>query len=86
MASKKPRRYYQYRVTDVGGSMEDRINVGDMTLDRYMGPSHTYTIYDLKAHEASGWYSVKKEGEATAEQYADLRKAGRAVPDEKVAA
>lgn len=82
----KQRRYFQYRVTDVGGSMEGRIEVGALTLDRWVGRSHTYTIYDLKKHEAIGWYAVKSEGEATSQQYADLRKSGRAVPDEKVAA
>lgn len=84
MSTEKPRRYYQYRVTDVGGSMEGRIAVGDLTLDRWVGHSYTYNIYDLKQHKSVGWYSVKKEGEATPEQYADLRKAGRAVPDAKV--
>lgn len=81
----KPRRYWQYRVTGAGGSMEGRIDVGALTLDRWVGHSHTYTIYDLKAREATGWYSVKNEGEATPEQYSDLRESGRTVPDEKVA-
>jgi hypothetical protein len=81
----KPRRYYQYRVTDVGGSMVGRVAVGDLTLDRFVGHSYTYNIYDFTRHETTGWYSVKKEAEATPEQYADLRAAGRAVPDEKVA-
>lgn len=82
----KPRRYWQYRVTEVWGCMEGRISVGDLTLDRWVGQSHDHTIYDIKEHKATGGYSVKKEGEATPEQYADLRKSGRAVPDEKVAA
>jgi hypothetical protein len=82
----KPRRYYQYRVTGVGGSMEGKIEVGDLTLDRFVGHSYTYNIFDFKKGETVGWYSVKKEGEATPEQYANLREAGRAVPDEKVAA
>jgi hypothetical protein len=82
----KPRRYYQYRVTDVAGSMVGRIAIGDLTLDRWVGHSHTYTIYDFNEHKVSGSYSVKREAEATPEQYADLRKAGRAVPDDKVPA
>jgi hypothetical protein len=85
-ASKKPRRYYQYRVTEVGGSMEGRIAVDDLTLDRWVGHSHTYNIYDFNEHKVTGWYSVTREAEATPEQYADLRAAGRAVPDEKLAA
>lgn len=82
----KPRRYWQYRVTDVWGCMEGRIEVGALTLDRWMGHRHDYTIWDSEVHEVTGGYSVKKEGEATLEQYRDLRESGRLVPDEKVAA
>lgn len=82
----KPRRYFQYRVTDVWGCMGGRIEVGDLTLDQWVGKSHSYTIYDSKAHDVTGGYAVVSEGEATPGQYADLRKSGRAVPDGKVAA
>lgn len=84
----KTRRYWQYRVTDRWGVMEteDRIQVGALTLDYWHGKRHDYSIYDFKQHEVVGGYSVVNEGEATPEQYADLRKSGRAVPGEKVAA
>lgn len=77
----KPRRYWQYEVTDVGGRMEGRVKVGDLTLDRWVGHSYTYNIWDRKAQEVTGWYSVKRIAEATPEQYRSLADAGRAVPE-----
>jgi hypothetical protein len=71
------RRYWQYEVTDVGGSMKGRVEVGDLTLDRWVGHSHTYNIFNLRTAESTGWYSVKKVGEATDEQYAQLAEQGR---------
>lgn len=71
------RRYWQYRVTDVGGEMVGKVEIGDLTLDRWVGHSYTYTIYNLKRHEPTGWYSVKKEAECTDEQYAQLAEQGR---------
>lgn len=65
-------RYFQYRVVGVGGSMEGRIAIGDLTLDTWHGHGHTYTILNLKTGEETGWYRVKYEGEATSEQYRKL--------------
>lgn len=79
LSGSKPRRYFRYRVTDVGGSMEGRIAEGDLTFDYWHGKSHTYNIYDLRKVEATGWYSVKSEGECTDEDYAKLADAGKAV-------
>lgn len=59
---------------------------GALTLDRWVGRRYGYSIFDHNAGDVTGGYSVVNEGEATPEQYAELRKAGRAVPDEKVAA
>jgi transposase InsO family protein len=78
--SKRPptkRRYWQYEVTAVGGSMEGRVEVGALTLDYWQGQRHTYTIMDLSTGEVTGWYSVKKVAPATPEQYAQLVEAGR---------
>lgn len=68
----KRRRYFQYRVTEVGGSMKGRLAKGDLTLDYWHGKSHTYSIYDLPTAEETGWYSVRSEGECTEDQYARL--------------
>lgn len=75
----KPRRYWQYEVTDVGGSMEGQIEIGALTLDYWQGHSHTYTIFDFEKGEQTGWYAVKKIAEATPEQYRQLAEAGRSV-------
>lgn len=75
----KPRLYFQYRVTEVGGSMEGRIAVGDLTLDWWHGKSHTYTVMDLRTGDETGWYRVENEGRATPGQQKRLREAGKAV-------
>lgn len=75
----KRRRYFQYRVTEVGGSMVERINVDDLTFDYWQGKSHTYCILNLETGEETGYYCVKSEGECTPEQYEQLRSAGREV-------
>lgn len=75
----RKRRYFRYRVTDVGGSMDGRIKMGDLTFDYWQGRSHTYNIYNLQTAEATGWYSVKSEGECSDEEYAQLAEMGKAV-------
>lgn len=75
----RKRRYFQYRVTDVGGSMVGRIEKGDMTLDYWQGRSHTYSIFNREEARETGWYSVRSEGECTPEQYAQIAAAGREV-------
>jgi hypothetical protein len=60
--------------------MEGRIEVGALTLDRWVGHRHDYNVYDFEQHEVTGGYSVVKKGEATPEQYEDLRQSGREVP------
>ncbi len=80
------RRYFQYRVTDVEGSMVGRVAVGDLTLDYWHGKRHTYTIYDLAKHRETGSFSVALEGECTREQYDGLAANGKPVDDSRVAA
>lgn len=70
----KRRRQFQYRVTGIGGSMEGRVAVDDLTFDWWHGRSHTYVICDLRTGDETGWYSVKSEGECTEDQYAALVK------------
>ncbi len=79
VAQRRPtkKRYFQYRVTEVGGEMEGRISVGDLTLDWWQGTGHTYIIFDLEKGEETGWYRVKSEGECDADQYARLAEQGR---------
>jgi hypothetical protein len=78
----KGRRYFQYRVTEVSGSMVGRIEVGALTLDWWQGKTHTYTIYDIPKAEETGSYSVRSEGECTPEQYESLaaQRAARELP------
>lgn len=66
------RRYFRYRVVDVGGSMVGRVDVGDLTYDYWHGRGHTYSIYNLGSGEETGWYRVKSEGECTPDQYAAM--------------
>jgi hypothetical protein len=66
-------RIWQYEVTDVGGSMEGRVEVGETILDRWQGRSHTYNIFNLPRAKLTGWFSVKLIGEASEEQAAELR-------------
>lgn len=66
------RRYFQYRVTDVGGSMVGRVEVGDLTYDYWHGRGHTYSVCNLRTGEVTGWYAVKSEGECSADQYSQM--------------
>jgi hypothetical protein len=65
-------RIWQYRVTEVGGCMIGRIDVGDLTLDRWHGHSHSYNIGE-PGKGITGFYSVRLEGEAPEEQAEQLR-------------
>ena len=76
----KRRRYFQYRVTEVTGSMVGRVEVGDLTFDHWQGRSHLYSIWDLPTMTVTGSYSVQSEGECTEEQYALLGQRVRGVP------
>lgn len=78
-AFKRPtkRRYFQYRVTEVDGSMVGKVAVGDLTFDYWQGRSHTYSVWDLPKGEETGWYSVSSEGECTPEQYEQLAAKGK---------
>ncbi len=68
------RRYFQYRVTEVTGSMEGRIAVGALTFDWWHGAIHTYSVVNLASGLETGTYSVQSEGECSAEQYEQLRR------------
>jgi hypothetical protein len=66
-------RIWQYEVVGVGGSMEGRIEVGATILDKWVGRSHTYNIFNLPRAKATGWFEVKLIGEASEEQATQLR-------------
>jgi hypothetical protein len=66
------RRFFQYRVTEVTGSIVGLVSVGDLTFDWWHGRGHTYSICDLRTCEETGTYSVRSEGECTPEQYEQL--------------
>lgn len=70
--SKEP-RIWRYEVTDVGGSMEGRVEKGVTILDRWQGRSHTYQIFDLPKAKVTGWFSVKLLGEADEDQAKQTR-------------
>jgi len=73
--TRRSHKLFYYRVIGTGGSMKQRLALGETTVDRWVGQRHTYTIYNFKLAKETGWYEVVNDGELSSEDY--VRYGGR---------